>query len=120
MTKTVKRLHDKNGKYLYKDYKFLEDFKDTNTLLFVINNITISFSLSNNIVYNTYSGERSIAKGFMKYSDFKKNILNDNMNNYDISFLKSCKKLSRYKKNLMCDVNDWLNGCILIDKNYEF
>ena len=44
-SKIVKRLHDKNGQYLYKDYKFLEDFKGTNTLLFVMNNVTVSFSL---------------------------------------------------------------------------
>ena len=119
MVETVKRFYDKNGQYLYKDYDFLEDFKGINTLLFVMNNVIVSFSLNNNIVYNTYSSERSLIKGFMKYDDFKKNILNDSMNDYDISFLKSCTKLNRYKKNLMCDVNDWLNDGILIDKKYK-
>lgn len=115
--KVIIRLCDINGNRLYKKYNFLYNFKNKNTLLFIINDNYIIYSLNNNIIYNLYIN--SIYKtdiSYLEFNEFKSILINKDYKKLLDSFLKSHDILISFEYNLLNDINDWLNNYNICSK----
>lgn len=109
--KTIKRYSDINGTTLYKKYNFLYNYKNKNTLLFVIGDMYISYSLNNNIIYNIFiTSIYTTDLSFIKFDELKSILINKDYNKLNNSFLKSHNILVSFEQNLLNDLNDWLNN----------
>lgn len=119
----MERYLDKSGEYLYIKYSFLENFKNFNTLLFVVNNNTnniyTAFIKTSDIIYIIYIDSFITYQEFIKLSDLKQNFINNNeIKNKNINTI--FKKINILEFDLKNIINDWLNDLYLqTHKKYE-
>ena len=119
--KYLLRINDKTSEYFLERIDFLEEYKGGDFLGFIDKDIIILFINKNNKIINYVinNNSKEFIKTEMKFTDFKKLILNEDFKKFDKTLSFSRNFLYKYEIDLMNDVNDWLNGQISEKKYYK-
>lgn len=109
----MERYIDNNGENLYKQFSFLENFKNFKTLLFVdlsnTNNNYYAFIQNNELIYIMNIHSKYSLQEFILIKNFKKFLINlDNLENKNIE--KILKNLNILEIDLFNVINDWINN----------
>ena len=110
----MERYIDKDGDYLYYKYPFLENFKNFNTLLFVINTNTNNsynaFIKTKNLIYIIIIDTNITYQEFISIEEFKYFLINNDINLLKKKYKDIFNKINNTEIDLFNIINDWLNN----------
>jgi len=109
----MERHIDKCGNFLHEKFSFLDNFKNFNTLLFVVlnntNNIYYAFIKNKDIIYLININSSFSFQEYISIDELKNYLINnidlDNKNIYKI-----LSSLNIYEYDMLNIINEWLNN----------